>query len=130
MAEVRQQINLTATGGVAKLAKCTELLSAEGINIVAACGWAEPDVGHMLLITDDNEKACAALSGQVDTCEMEDVVAAMLPNVPGAATAGLKALAEAGIEVKVMYGTTSGPGDAMIVLNTADNAKAAEILSA
>ena len=130
MARLQQQIRLTTQDEVGKLAKCSDLLGEKGINVLAACAWIEGDTGHMLLITDDNQAACAVLSEEATSCQMQEVVTAMVPNKPGAMRSGAKALAEAGVSIRHMHATTAGAGEAMIVMDTSDNAKAVEILGA
>jgi len=84
----------------------------------------------MLLITDDNQAACTALSDEVTSCEMQEVVTVRVPNQPGSMRSGAKALADAGVSIRHMHATTSDAAEAMIVLGTSDNAKAVEILGA
>ena len=127
MAEIRKQIMVRVADAVGKLAELTGTLKTAGVNIVAACAWTEGEKGQMLLVTDDNDKAVAALSGQVEQCETSDVVVATVADEVGALNAAAGKLAAAGIAIKACYATTVG-GQAMIVLDTADNAKAAEIL--
>jgi hypothetical protein len=130
MAELREQIVLTTKDAVGKLAECTERLAGQGINVVAACAWVEGGTGNMLLITDDNAKACAALRETVDSCQTKEVVTAIVPDRPGAMQKGARALADAGINIDRLYATTTGCGEVMIVMDTADNARAAEVLNA
>jgi len=127
MAELRSQIRISTSDEVGKLAAGAGLLARAGVNILSLCAWVEGTTGHMLLITDDNEKACSVLKGAVDKCEMGEVVTVMVPNKPGAMQAGGDALAKAGINVKHIHATAAG-SDALIVLDTSDNAQAVKIL--
>jgi len=130
LAKLQQQMRITTKDEIGKLARCSAILGEKGINVLAACAWVEGDTGQMLLITDDNQAACAALREEVTRCEMQEVVTAMVPNKPGAMRAGAKALADAGISIRHMHATTSGAAEAMIVMDTSDNARAVEILGA
>ena len=128
MAEIAQQLKIGVANEVGKLAEVTDKIKDAGLNILALCAWVEGDTGQLLMITDDNDKACESLSGVVESCEMQEVVRAVVPEEPGRLNTLAHKLADAGIDIHFAYATTAGGGNAMIVLGTADNAKAAGIL--
>ncbi len=84
--------------------------------------------GHILVVGSDPEECCNALSKVVDKCEWDEVVCAKVTNEVGALNGIAHKLAEANIQVDKVYASSGEADEAMIVLQTSDNAKAAEIL--
>ena len=112
---------------VGKLAELTDALKAAGIDIRAVCAWVEGAGAKMLLVTGDNDKACATLSDKVTSCEMVEALAVTVPNQIGALNAVAAKVAEAGIAINFCFATTGG-GEVMVLLDTADNARAAQVI--
>ena len=127
MAERGTQIHAEVTDKVGKLAEVTDALSTAGVNILAAVAWVEGGRGHIRMITDDNDKACDAVQGVVDKCECGEALWTRVPNEVGALGKVSHALGDAGIAIKLIYATTAGD-ESLVVLDTSDNAKAAEIV--
>ena len=128
MAQLCKQIAVVVADEVGRLAEITDAIKAVGVNILALCAWVEDTTGHLMAVTDDNEKACAAVGECVDACEFNDVVCVKLPNTPGALGEVAHKLADAGIGIRVIYATAGDHDEAVVVLITDDNAKAAEII--
>jgi len=129
MAEIRQEIHVTVADQVGKLARLTDTLKQAGINIVAVCAWTEGDTGHMLLVTDDNDKAYAAIEPLGDGCEAGgDVVCVKAGNQPGSLNAIAHVLAEADISIELVHAAAGDHPEAIILLKTTDNARAVELL--
>jgi len=129
MAEIRRELHVTVADEVGKLAELTDRLSAAKINIVAVCAWTEGQTGHMLLVTDDNDAAFKALEPLVDGCESAgDVICVKTGNRPGALHAVAHTLAEAGISIVLVHAAAGDHSEAVILLKTTDNARAAELL--
>ena len=128
MAELTRQCNATVSNSIGKLAEVTDKLKDAGVNILAMCAWGEGDVGHLMLVADDPQKACESISPAVDECGWDEVVRVHATNTPGALNEIAHKLADAGIDIAFTYASTTDAADAVIILNTSDNAKAAEIL--
>ena len=128
MAEIRKQCRAVVSDKVGRLAEVTDHLKEAGVDILAVCAWTEEGCGHILVVGSDPEKCCHALSKVVDKCEWDEVVCAKVPNEVGALNAVAHKLAEASIQVDKVYASCGKADEAMIVLQTSDNAKAAEIL--
>ncbi|MDP6544619.1 MAG: hypothetical protein QGH60_11555 [Phycisphaerae bacterium] len=128
MAELTRQCNATVTNATGKLAEVTDKLKDAGVNILAMCAWGEGDVGHLMLVADDPQKACESISPAVDECGWDEVVRVHAANTPGSLNEIAHKLAEAGIDVAFTYASTTDAPEAVIILNTSDNARAAEIL--
>ena len=128
MAELTRQCNATVSNSIGKLAEVTDKLKDAGVNILAMCAWGEGDVGHLMLVADDPDKACENISPAVDQCGWDDVVLVHAANKPGSLNEIAHKLADAGINIIFAYATTTDAPEATVILNTSDNAQAAEIL--
>ncbi len=128
MATLCKQVSAVTTDKVGRLAELTEKVKAAGVNIQAICAWVVDGHGHVLMHTDDNEKACKAIHDSVDSCEFAEAVCVNAANTPGALNAIAGKLADAGIGIDCVYATACETPEAAVLLQTTDNAKAAEIL--
>ena len=128
MADVQKQISVVVADEVGRLAQVADAIKDAGVNITALAAWTEGPAGHLMAITSDNDKACAAVTPLVDSCEFNEVVCVCLPNEPGQLGAVARKLADAGIDIKMVYATAGEADRATIVLITDDNARAAELL--
>ena len=127
MAELGKQLQVEVVDEVGKMAQITKALADAGVNIKAALAWVEGANGHMRLVTHDNDKACEAISPLTTDCAMGEAVMASMPNEVGALNAASQKLADAGIGINMIYASAAG-SECLAVLDTTDNAKAAEIL--
>ena len=98
------------------------------MNITALCAWVADDKGHLRMITEDNDKVCQLVSPLMESCEVTEAVCAKAANTPGALNEIARKLADAGININLVYATISDSPETTIVLKTSDNAKAAKIL--
>jgi len=127
MAEIGKQIHAEVEDKVGKLAELTDKIAEAGVNILAVAAWAEGQRGHILLVTDDNEKACQAIRPVVANCEFKEAICVNLPNEVGALGKVAHKLAEAGIGIEMMHASAAGAA-VLAVLGTSDNARAAELI--
>ena len=128
MAKVCEAIKATMADKVGLLAEVTDGLKEAGVNILAICAWVEGDKGKLLMVTDDNQAACAAVSEMAEACEFSPGVCAKVPNKPGALGKVARKLADAGIHIRLVYATPGDAEKATVVLHTSDDAKAAKLL--
>ena len=127
MAELTGQIRAEVADEDGKLAELADALAAAGVNIRAMAAWDEGGRGYIMMVPDDCDKACQAIKGIVDKCECGDAVCVSLPNEAGALGKVSHTLSDAGIAIQSVYASAVGP-EALVVLNTSDNAKAAELI--
>ncbi len=128
MAQQVEFIKASVGDKVGRLAEVTAKAKDAGVNILAICAWTEGETGKVLMVTDDNQKACAAVSEVVDDCEFAPGVCVKLPNQPGALNGIARILADAGINVELVYATAGDADEVTVVLHTSDDAKAAELI--
>ncbi len=128
MAKICRQIKVVVPDAVGKLAEVTGKIKAAGVNINAMVAWVHEGKGHLLLVSDDAEKACQAVKPVVEKCEFGEVVCTSIPNKAGTLNAAATILSQSNIGIKMAY-ATAGSGDKVtLVLDTQDNAKAAKLL--
>jgi len=128
MAELIQQCSATVSDAVGRLAEVTDKVKEAGVNILATCAWADEGTGHLMLVADEPQKACEAISQVVDECGWMECVKVNASNVPGGLHEIAQKLADAGIAINCIYATTTDAPEAGVIVSTSDNAKAAEIL--
>jgi len=128
MACLCKEIHATVPDKVGLLADATAKVKEAGVNITALCAWVEGNKGHLRMITEDNDKVCQLVSPLMETCEVDESVCVKAPNTPGSLNEIARKLADAGININLVYSTVSDAPEATVVLKTTDNVKAAEIL--
>ena len=90
---------------------------------MAVCAWTEGQTGKMLLMTSDNAQACPTLSGIIDDCGWQEMIAVNLKNEVGSLCGVAEKIAKAGVSIKRAFGSAAG-GDALLLIETTDNKKA------
>jgi len=128
MAGIYKQIVADVHDEPGKLSELTDRLKFAGLNIRAICGWSMHGRGHVMLITDDNDKACHAIEPVVDAVREEEVVCVTVPNETGALSTVAHKLGDAGIFIKAIYAAPDDEAESLIVISTDNNARAAELL--
>jgi len=127
MAKPCKSCFLTVENEVGKLAAVTAKLGDAGLNIHAICAWTEGNVGKLIACTDDNEKACEVFKTFGD-CGWKEGITLMADNRAGALQEIAATLADAGIDIDLIYATATDGPTARVVLYTSDNAKAADLV--
>ncbi len=111
------------------LSEITAAISGAKVNITTICAYKIEDDAYFMLTTDSYAKAKRALSKLGIESEGEDVVAVEMPNKAGQLQKVAKKIADAGININYMYGTT-GTGRASICLfKTSDDKKAIRVIN-
>ncbi len=128
MAEITNQLKIAAPDKVGRLAEITETIRDEGINILAVCAWVEGNVGKMLMLTDNNSQAAALVESVADSCESQQVVTTKVDNQAGTLHAMASKLSQAGIGIETIYAAPGDANQALVVMNTTDNEKAAGLI--
>jgi hypothetical protein len=111
------------------LSDVTTRLACAKVNISAICAYAMDDSAYFDMTTESNSKARKALAGLGLKIEEEDVVAVEMPNKAGELQKVAKKLADAGINITYMYGTTSSGRASTCLFSTSDNAKAVRLIN-
>jgi hypothetical protein len=108
----------------------TEHLAKFNINIKAISTVDAIDYAVIRIITNDADKAAAALMELHFGFIRSEVLVVEIPDRPGSLSGLCKKLSDAGINVRYIYGTvTPGGGVASAVLTTNDNDRAEKIIN-
>lgn len=111
------------------LSEITAKLAVAKVNITAICAYAMDDTAYFDMATDNNSKAKKAFNGFGVEMEEKEILAVEMPNKVGELQKVAKILADAGINITYMYGTTSIGRTSTCLLSTADNKKALRIIN-
>ena len=98
-----KQIDLFLKNEPGTLSVVSDLLGANGINIIAFYVVTEKDRGKLHFVANDPEKAVNILKTAGYALEEKEVVACETPHHPGGLNAVLKPLKEAHINVDYLY---------------------------
>lgn len=91
------------------LAQASDALGRVGINIEGACGFVCDGIGVYHVLIQDAERARRALiDSGFEIQDERQVVVAPVENQPGAAAALLRRIADAGVNVGLLYMTVDG----------------------
>jgi hypothetical protein len=89
------------------LVSVTAALSKAGVDVRALSLADTQDFGILRMIVDNTEKAKTALTEIGCVCSVTDVLAAEVPDAPGAMTNILERIAETGLNIEYMYAFVS-----------------------
>lgn len=120
-----KEIVVKAKNKVGIMADLSKLLADHGVNIEGVAGYVQGDEASLMIVTSDNLRACDAIKkkGYSNVTEKE-IVMVELENKPGALKVLAAKLAQDGIDIKYIYGTTCLEGcSARIVMSTTNNEK-------
>ncbi len=91
------------------LLRASDALGRAGVNIEAACGFVCEEHGVFHVLVSDAEGARRALiDAGLEILDERQVVVTSVENRPGGAAAVLRRVAEAGVNVDLLYGTVDG----------------------
>jgi hypothetical protein len=109
------------------LLRVTEALGRAGVNIDGACGLETGGEGVLHVIVSDAEAARRTLLNTgVEICGEQTVSVLEVENRPGSAAALLRRVADAGVNVNLLYTTLDG----RVVLGSDEPGRLREALAA
>lgn len=124
-----KQISVLLENKPGRLAKVSELLGKEGINIRAISVADTADFGIVRFIVDDSEKAIRVLTATGLPMKESEVVAVETPDHPGGLASVLKPLNDGEINVEYLYTSLQHHGENAILIMRVDKmGEAIEIL--
>ena len=117
-----KQLVITVNNRVGTLAEVTDVVSSSGINLIAICAYAVENHGVIMFVSDDNQKAKKLLKAKKYDLREEEVVLLSIDNKPGALQTVTEKIAEAGIDLTLIYGSVDKKAKtSRIVLISEDN---------
>lgn len=107
------------------LNEVTSAIANAKVNITAICVNEMGETAYFVMNVDSNAKAKKALPGIGADVKEEDLVVLEMPNKVGE----LEKVAEAGINIEYVYGTTSTGKTSACIFKTADNRKSIRVIN-
>ena len=124
-----KQISVFIENKPGVLVNATEALGKAGVDVRALSLADTQDFGIIRMIVDDTEKAKTVLTEVGCFTSVTDVLAAEIPDEPGAMTHILEQVAETGLNIEYMYAFVSPKNKkAYIVLRIKDIEGAVAVL--
>ncbi len=111
------------------LADVTDTLTGAKVNITSICAYGMEGKAYFMLLTESNAKAKKALANLGVKIEEEDVFAVDMPNKPGELQKVAKKIADAGININYLYGTTSAAKSSICIFSSSDDKKALKVIN-
>lgn len=109
------------------LLQVADALGRGGVNIEAACGYETGETGLLhVLVLDAERGRRTLLNGGVEIGAERPVVVVEVQNRPGGAAAVLRLVAEAGVNINLLYTTLDG----RLVLGSDEHARLRTALAA
>ena len=104
-AVLERQLMISVNNDVGMLAAVTSVITSTGINLLANCAYAVDNKAAFMFITDDNSAAKKLLQAHHVSVQEEEVVILSIDNKPGVLRTVTDKIAEAGIDLTLMYGS-------------------------
>ena len=125
-ARASKEIHAVAENKIGTLAEISQWLADKGINIKAVCAYADSGKAHFLFVTSDNKKAIEILKNKNMDVNEEEAVSVEMNDKIGSLKDMAKKLKGADVDIKHIYGSTSGTANAAttVVFKSDDNDKA------
>ncbi len=123
-----KQLSFIMPNRIGLLSELSMAISKEKVNINAICAYEMEDKAYFMMITDSNAKAKKALAPLGAWVQEEDVIAVEIPNKVGELQKVGKKIANAGIDIRYMYGTAGTGKSSICVFKTEDDKKAIRVI--
>lgn len=117
------QLMIRVNNKVGTLAEITSVISASKINLIAITAQAVDNVGNICFVTENNSEAKKLLKTKKYDVREEPVVLVTLDHKPGALQAVTTKIAQAGIDLTLIYGSVEKEGIISRVVMIAEDNK-------
>ncbi len=124
-----KQLSFTLPTRAGLLSDVTGAVSGAKVNITAICAYEMAKNAYFMFTTDGTAKAKKALAFLRVGIEEEDVVMVEMPNKVGELQKVARMIADAGINIDYMYGTTSAGRSSTCIFKTSDDAKMMRVIN-
>ncbi|MBD3265555.1 ACT domain-containing protein [bacterium] len=124
-----RQISVFVENRTGRIAEVTKVLGDAGVNIRAVSLADTHDFGIVRLIVNDVEKALQILRQEKFTVMDTEVIAAEIPDEPGALAKILELLGQESVNVEYLYGFNElGAGRAILIFRFEETEHAVKVL--
>lgn len=123
-AEIVNHLMITVENKVGTLSQVSEVIASAGINLVAICGYTVDHKGFVMFVSDDNRRAGKLLRDKGYNVREEEAVLATILNRPGALQSLAQKIADAGIDLDLIYGSVDPKGKTSAIVLVSENNQA------
>jgi hypothetical protein len=124
-----KQLSFTIPNRAGLLSEVSAAISGSKVNINSICAYEMENNAYFMLTTESNVKAKKALAKLGIEIKEEDVITVEMPNRAGELEKVAKKIADAGINISYVYGTTGTGKSSVCVFKTSDNTKAIRLIN-
>jgi hypothetical protein len=125
---IMKQISFETRNKVGQLESVTSVLKDARINIKALCAYGMGKKAYFMLVTNNNTKAKRALKKLKVKTREEGVVGIEMQNRIGQLKNIASKVADAGIDIQYVYGTTGVGKSSLCILKTVNDTRALKAL--
>ncbi len=104
-AELARQLMVRGDNEIGMLAQITRVISKAEINLVALCAYSIGSNVAVMFVTDDNNEVKRLLTAKGYDIQEEEIILLSIDNQPGALQRVTDKIAEAGIDLTLVYGS-------------------------
>ncbi|MBU4305823.1 MAG: hypothetical protein KJ893_09450 [Candidatus Omnitrophica bacterium] len=125
-ARAGKEIHVVTENKIGTLSDISQWMADKGINIKAICAYVVDAKAHFLFVTSDNKKAMEILRAKDMKVDEDEVVVIELNDKIGMLKDIGKKLKNVDVDIKYLYGTTTGTPNApsVVIFDSSDNKKA------
>ena len=119
-----KQLIINVGNEVGSLAKITSLISSYRINMIAICAYAIKDKCVVGIVTENNNHAKRLLKEKGYDVDEEEVALISVGNEPGTLHSITERISNAGIDLKLIYGSVDKHGTTSRIVFVSKSPKA------
>ncbi len=124
------QLYATFPNRIGLLAEVTAALKDANVNILAICAYEFEGRGEFMMVTDNNGSAMEVLRDMGAEVSEAAVIGVELPNRVGALHEVAKRVAEAEVDIDLLYAANYSGDTVAVIMSTADDPRVLELLRA
>ena len=124
------QLKVKTGNKVGVLSNLTAALKSTGIDIFHLCAYGMDNEAYFMIVLSNPEKAHDALKSAGYEVTQDSVLEVEFESAAGTLEPVAKKIADAGIDILYIYGTTSDGSKVVGVVSTQDNDKALGVINA
>ncbi|NQT89819.1 MAG: hypothetical protein HQ558_01020 [Candidatus Omnitrophica bacterium] len=128
-ARMVDQLLVSTPNEVGTLGNLTEALLSAGVNILHLCAYAEGDKGSFMIISSDNDKCAEIMKNMGYEVSKSKTMEIEFENKPGTLAPIAKNLAENGIDIQYIFGTSADGNNILGIISTSDNDAALQMIN-
>ncbi len=124
-----KQLSFSMPNRAGLLSEVATAVAAAKVNIYAICAYEQEENAYFILTTDSIAKSKKALTKLKIKTKEDEVVVVEMPNKAGELQKIVEKIADAGININYMYGTTGTGRVSVCIFKTSDNRKAVRVIN-